>query len=137
MITLRHLLCTEIVSRDAETNKVSLFNIYEGVEAEGYPLLLPNFSIIVFFVRDQTDPNRPETLLTLSFEGEELLRSPINVDFQDRRLTRSIVKFQGLAIERAGTLAVSVLLHEQVLGGTSIEFSQRNPSRATITSTSG
>jgi hypothetical protein len=102
MITVPFCLFSEQIIRDAETNKMSVVNILDGILAASFPVIIP---ILVFFVEFRKDPGDPQIVdvtFHFSVNGNEVLRQPHRVDFQNQLLCRAITRILVFPINGPG-----------------------------------
>ncbi len=116
MIKIKFMLCALGVIQDVESNNISVFNIFEEFTPFGLPALIPEFSILAVFERDNNDPQNIECSFRASLTGEQLLNQNLSVDFQGRNRTRAIVRVGGLPLPRPGKLVIEMahgeLIHQ-------------------------
>ena len=127
MIELHTLICCEIISRDADTNKLILVNLFEPLEAEAFPLFLPNFSVLAHFLRADTDPENPTGTLSIKVGVTEVLTAPMNIDFKGKMNTRAIARIQGLIVTEPGIVSTTLRIEGGVEGSYSFTFKLRVP----------
>ena len=124
MIRCRLAVCAQSTVRDAESNQVSIFNILEDVWASSFPLVFPSVHAVFMLTREDGDPGQPDFRLRVSQgrHGEDVV--PINVNFEDKRRTRALVRLEGLPIRAVGLVRFAILLDDQELGVWEIEAHQ-------------
>src|SRR5438132_10617340 len=98
MIRVKLAVCGQDVVRDAASNNISVFNVYEGVTAEGFPLLMSPFAFLVVLERDLTDPVQHAGRFELRLGDTVLGEGAMTVDFEDKKRTRQIIKVGGLVL---------------------------------------
>src|SRR5262245_47594205 len=103
MIRCRLAVCAESVVRDVETNLISVFNIYEQVRSQVFPILMPKLNCLFILTRDVGDVQTVTGAVQFTVGGEEVLRTPLTVDFQDKFLTRQTIVVQGFPIPAPAT----------------------------------
>jgi hypothetical protein len=116
MIEARLAVCAESVVRDAETNAVSVFNIFEEIGAPAFPVIVPKLSVLFLFERAEGGPERVDSHLVFSLNETELARFPFDVDFQGKPRTRLIVTVGGAQIPEPGMFMVSVFWRDMQMG---------------------
>jgi hypothetical protein len=119
MIRLRLFLVAEAIVRDAETNRVSAFNIVENMTAAGFPTLIPRIAILTAFERDSV--NDAQTLsgsLSIRLGGDTLLTGRLPIDFRDKLVARHIGRIEGLIGKGPGRLVFGVEFPEQEITAT-------------------
>lgn len=134
MIELQTLICCEIISRDADTNKLILVNLFEPLEAESFPLFLPSFCVLAHLLRADTDPEKPTGTLSIKAGVTEVLAAPVNIDFKGRLNTRAIARIQGLMVTEPGIVSATFRIDGGVEGSYSFTLGLRIP-RIQVSST--
>jgi hypothetical protein len=115
MITSRLMFCSHGAVRDAETNTISVFSIWEEMQAATFPLFIQRFFVVAFLAREQGDGAQSRLTLNISL-GDQLLNTfPIAVDFGDKLKSRLITEVNGLPIPGPGTLRFEVLENERLI----------------------
>jgi len=109
---MRSIVClaAEGVIRDAQTNNISIFNILEGVTAEGFPLFIQRVTFFVFWERDAEDPQQISGRFRVEVAGRELHAQPIHINFGNVLKNRTIIVTQGLVIPQPGSLTFAITL---------------------------
>lgn len=115
MIISKLMLCAENVIRDAETNKISVFNIFEKIASPGFPLFIQKLLVFNRIERAKDDPRQIDCELKIMNNDIELLKKPLRVDFQDRMRNRTIVDISGLTVPNPGILKVILSYAERDL----------------------
>jgi hypothetical protein len=105
MISVKLMACGSHVVRDADANTVSIFNIYEGIGAVGYPLLIQFFAALVLLERNPAeDPAQHEATFNVRLGDQVLAHGDVHVDFGDKRHSRQILRLAGLVVPTPGVL---------------------------------
>ncbi len=123
MKALVNLSCFDII-RDAETNAISLINILEEINGQGFPLLIPQFCIFLLCEREEDEPVSYNAKLQIYNNEKEMFSMNVIIDFQGKRRTRTNIKFGGLAVMVPGKLLVRFTIGENVLSEFVIPASQ-------------
>ncbi len=108
MITPKVLLCADSVVRDAQSNRISVFNIFEKFSPKGFPALVARFSILVILQREVNDPDRIDGRLRITLAQQTLYDGVVPVQFEGQVLSRGIITFEGFVLPGAGDLVVSL-----------------------------
>ena len=109
------MLCAEGIIRDTETNRISVFQIFEHITPEGLPLLFTHFKILVFIDREDKDPSEIKFNLRINLNKEKLLEKAVSVNFHDKKRNRTIINVGGLTIGNPGILQASIWLDDKML----------------------
>jgi hypothetical protein len=108
-------LCAESVLLDQQTNNVSLINVVEEITPDEFPVVMPRVSWLFIFERDPSDDPQPPVAFVVRLGGRELLRVPVEVNFEDKMRNRAMLAMSGLPIASEG-----VLEGELTLGGVAV-----------------
>ncbi len=98
------------VVRDAETNNISVFNIFEGLQAEGFPVLLQNVCFFTLWERSENEKEEHNAAFKLSIGTKELNSRTGTLNFQGKKRVRHIIRLQGLVLPKPGILCFSLEL---------------------------
>src|SRR5688572_2859702 len=98
------------VIRNADGDQVSIFNLVEGIAAEGFPLFVPNLSFFVLWEREPNEPAQYQATLNVRLDQRVLLTHGATVDFQQHLRNRSITNLAGLVIPRPGQLVFEMMI---------------------------
>lgn len=96
------------VVRDAETNSISVFNIFEGLQAEGFPILLQNVCFFTLWERSEDEKEEHDATFKLSIGTKELQSHTGILNFQGKKRVRHIIRLQGLILPEPGILCFSL-----------------------------
>lgn len=105
-------LAAEVVIRDAENNSISVFNILEGVVAEGFPMLVPRVAHLVLWEREAREGAVRQGRLSVHLDERQLFSQPLVIDFQQFFRSRTISIIQGLVIPGPGQLRFSLSIDD-------------------------
>ena len=107
MISVKLMVCASHIVRDADTNTLSIFNVFEGLAVQGFPFLIQQFAAAVVLRRDPaTDAAEHNGRFEVRLGDLVLAATDLAVNFQDKRHTRQLLRINGLVIPAAGTLDV-------------------------------
>jgi hypothetical protein len=116
MLSCRLAVVADSVVRDADTNFVSIFNVYEEVNALGFPLALTKVVALFIVTRESTDAGHFDGRLRVTLDGVQLADFPIALDFQEKLITRVIARLHGFIIPAAGVLRTSLTVSQDDIG---------------------
>ncbi len=94
---------------DAKTNQVSIIDVFEGIGAQSFPVVIPRLSFMFHLQRDDSDDESKELVLKYYVDENAAMNFPVNVDFQNKLTTRAVIEFEGFMIPSAGVLSVLLL----------------------------
>lgn len=101
---------------DGMSNQVSIIDVFEGLKAQSFPIILPSLTVLFYIRRDEGDATAKDLSLKCSVDDAETLKVPVSIDFQQGNTTRAIIGFDGFVIPKAGTLKVALLDGDNVIG---------------------
>ena len=105
MYSSKLMLCAEGVVRDAESNTVSVYNIFEEMSSATFPMTIPKMFMLLVTQRDPAhDPPAPAASIRIQLDNDLLDETDMEVNFQDKSRNRFILGVGGLVISRPGTL---------------------------------
>jgi hypothetical protein len=105
MYSAKLMLCAEGVVRDAESNTVSVYNIFEEIRSATFPVIIPKLFILLITQRDPAqDPPTPAASIRIQLDSDLLDETKMEVNFQDKSRNRFILGVGGLVVTRPGTL---------------------------------
>jgi hypothetical protein len=126
MKTLISLCCEDII-RDAESNSISIHNIIEEINGEGFPMLIPKFCIFLFIEKQSGDNDNTEANLFIKLNSNLLHSFPMAINFQGKSKTRNNIKIGGLPITELGVLTIEITHQSTVLANIEIPVNSRVP----------
>jgi len=135
MIKSSLMLCAEGIIRDAETNNISVFKIFENIIPEGLPLFFPRFMVLVFLDREDKDPSEIKCTLRIKLNQENLVEKVVSISFQNKKRNRIIANIGGLPIEKQGTLETSLWLGDKMLNKYKVVINE--PRKTTVETKQG
>lgn len=101
---LKYCFAAEGVARDADTNELAVFNVFEGVSALAFPLFLRRIAYLIAWEREGNEPEVTNGRFQLILDQNVLTEVAISVDFQGRQQVRTILRIQGPVIPAPGRL---------------------------------
>ena len=109
---MRSIIClaAQGVIRNVEDNHISVFNIMEGITAEGFPLFIPRFSFFALLERAMTDDDRVIGRFRATLNGSNIHEQDVDINFQGLSKNRVIFTLIGLVLPQPGTLSLSLTL---------------------------
>jgi hypothetical protein len=133
MKVLTHL-CSEDIIRDAETNSISVINVIEDINAEGFPAFIPKLAIFALIEKEAGDAETTEGQITLKNNDKVLFTFDIQFGFDGKPRTRNIVKFNGVAIPTPGKFITEFFASGRLISSKEINCTITNPPRTTSSS---
>lgn len=93
---VRLFVVSEQVSRDAETQRLSFFNVLEVINPVSLPLVIPNVDITITLERKQNEPNKVEGRILIKNNEVELRQIPLTHSFAGHRFSSYNVRVKGV-----------------------------------------
>jgi hypothetical protein len=109
-VSLQFAVLAQAASIDRFTNRLSLFNIIEGIQSPRFPLLLPECTIALMLRRADNDPNEFDATVAIDAGGNRVGQSVFRVDFDHKPYVRLISNFQNLPILGPGELQITITI---------------------------
>jgi Trm5-related predicted tRNA methylase len=126
MIHAKFSLAAEGAAIDQQTNVVSVFNILETIQADGYPLFVQRLVFLALLTRDERDRLQTQLRFSVGIEEEELIAQDIAVTFVPENVaSRVLVRFSGLVVPRPGSLYMTLRHGGEVISEYRIPVTQR------------
>ena len=126
MKPLTSICCKDII-RDAETNAISLHNLIEEINAEGFSAFIPKFCIFLLTEKEKNDKDTDTGSLKLFSNGKEIYNFDIKYDFQGKKRARNIIKIGGFAVPNPGTFSIQFFLRDKLLSKVTIPATVISP----------
>jgi hypothetical protein len=102
MIAPEWMICAKGSALDRATGTVSIFEVLEGILAQGFPLFIQQLSVIVALKREHQDPETYNAQLNVTMGGQIIFEAPVDINFQGALKTKCIFTMQGVQIPSAG-----------------------------------
>lgn len=129
MPTLEYFLVAESVVVDRETNRVSVFNVFENLNTPQFPVIVPTMTAIAGWNAAAGDENL-DFQATLRVTGAALENAiEVQTNFtMTRPRHRTFQRIQGVPLHRAGPLLFEILLNgdRQASHSITVEHIQHN-----------
>ena len=121
------LFVAENVIIDQRTNKLSLVNVFENLESEGFPLFIPGLNLVLLGERDPADADGIPIHFAVSLGGRALLEAEGRVLFQPGvKRARCILTVGGLVVPEPGTLEFTASISGVPVASTISEVALRS-----------
>ena len=121
------LACAELTLLDANSNRVSLINIYEELSSAQFPFLIPYFSVLAITKKEDGEEDEGSCAIKVSLGDEAVLETDVLVHYEGGEIHRSIISLQGLVITSPGTLKLQLLHNSSEIGYFDILVKQLTP----------
>jgi len=110
------ILCARGTSIDRESGALTIFQIIDGMEATGFPVMLQHTSVVVILEREENEPAQAECILQILLDENLLLNEPVTINFGQARRHRQAINVQGLVVQAPGTVYVKIRHDNKDLG---------------------
>lgn len=121
-------LVAKNVTRDADSNAVSLFHIIEDISPLGLPFFIPEIAALTMWRVEENDPDKIEIQFRVRNNEETLVSSPLILDFSNNvRTHRSVVNISPLLVKEVGTLKFEYLHNNEVVAHYSVRVRAADP----------
>jgi hypothetical protein len=87
-----------------DTGIPSAINIIEGINAAGFPTLVPGLAFLSVWTREDGDAEEHKGQIVVKVDDVELIRAEAYFSFQGRPFTRHIAQFPALIVPQPGVL---------------------------------
>ena len=110
------VLCARGFSIDRDSGSLSIFQIIDGMEASGFPVLLQNLSIVALLERTADEPATVRCVLQVLLDENLLLNEQMDINFGMALRHRQAINLQNVVVQAAGTVSVKVRYNNADLG---------------------
>jgi uncharacterized protein DUF6941 len=117
MISCRLTLCAEAVIKDADTDSLSVFNIFDELAPSSFPFTLPKMTCLFFVGHDGKEGTVIPASLIITKGENEFFKRPIELDFRQRRTSKLVFYFHAVPFDGPGTVRVALVHEDREVGG--------------------
>lgn len=121
---LLFFLCSEAAIVDGKSNRLSIFNITEQVQAASFPVLIPKITVTALLSKSKKEREVASMKIHLTLNDKPLVDVPFVIDFQGKQRARGIAEIQGLLVNEPGDIKAELTYKKKVLGEWSFEITQ-------------
>jgi hypothetical protein len=107
MIRNKLLICSEVVIKEAETNNISIINLFDQIAPAGFPFFFTKLAILHVYEREEGDPEEISINLKFELGAETIFSTDLNSNFQGKKQARNIVVLNGIVLKQPGVLKVT------------------------------
>ena len=100
---------------DAKTQQISIIDVFEGISAHSFPIIIPKLSFLFLLEKDIKDGDKKELIFLYFIDEKKPFTFPTHVYFRGKKTTRAIIEFEGFMIPNHGKLTVKLQDGETVL----------------------
>lgn len=120
---MKLIVVAEDAVTDGERNSVSLFNVIEGGQSPGFPLVFARLVVVAITERDiESDPNEVDLRVRIGVAGGKKLSDvTTRISYQGRERNRLTVRVNGLVIAEPGRVHFDIYHDKRRLGRYSID----------------
>ena len=117
------MLLSDDVIRDAERNRISIINIFEGLEAQSFPLLMHKLSVFCLLAKDKDDADEVAAEIRVTLDRKNIIDAlPITVDFKGAVHNRTTLNILGVVIQKPGVITASLYSKSKKIASYSAEI---------------
>jgi hypothetical protein len=102
-------LAARSASIDRDSNSLSVFEIFEGVQATGFPLAIPEMVFVTLLEKQSGSPAPRSLDFSATLSGVGLHRQSFPCDFQGSDRFRFVLRLAGLVVPGVGRLTLEIL----------------------------
>jgi len=101
---LQFAVVAQSVAIDRFTNRLSIFNVCERIEAPQFPIFVAELVFVAVVRREPNEPAVYDTILHIRLGQTVIGQANLHIDFEGSLNNRQVANFQGLPIVTAGEL---------------------------------
>jgi hypothetical protein len=105
MIRAKLCFVSEGISTDRDTGQVSAYGFVENFDAPSYPVTMQKIAFFCLWERTLADSAHSRAEFSITLDGKDLVRQPIDIDFGTFLRNRCTIRLDGFAPERPGVFA--------------------------------
>jgi hypothetical protein len=107
--------CADSAVIDSRTNRLSLFNLVEELNAADFPCSISGLALVLVLLRSSSEPD--ETVVTVQSiqDGEIISSFSLPVQFHHHLRARVVADLDGLSARGAGIVELSIISSNQTL----------------------
>jgi hypothetical protein len=117
---------------DSTTGQLSIIDVFEGIAAQSFPVILPKATFVFHFTKAPTDASVHDVVFRCRIDDLETFRVPVTINFDQGNAARSIIAIDGFVIQRAGTLNVALLANETAVSSLELQIVQTEIPQPTL-----
>jgi hypothetical protein len=117
-------------SVDRFTNRLSIFNVLETLEAPSFPLFIAEAVFVSVLRKEEGDSNTADGTLTIRAGDTTVGHTTIRIDFESSQHSRQIITFQGIPVLTPQNLEFQLAVNGRVMHVLEIPVSKVNPIQA-------
>lgn len=122
------LYIAESVIIDQRTNKLSLINLLENLDSDGFPLFFTGFNVVLLCERVITESENQTVHFVISINNKNIFEIDTAMNFMEKGLrTRCILTLNGLVLPEPGLLTISALINGTEIAKVSNDIHLRMP----------
>ena len=114
------LACAESTLLDANTNRVSLINILDGIRSPQFPILIPVLSVLAITQKDDGEDDDVTCVIKISLGDKIIFENPTDVNYQGAKMHRIMAAIQGLIVPDSGVMTIELLFNDEKVGSCEI-----------------
>jgi hypothetical protein len=132
MIVIRLFAAAGNVIIDQRTNTMTLVSLFENIEFQSFPILIPQLFVAALVERAEGDPEKFVLKLRGSFKEVELFNQELEAQFQGKLLHRLIAGIGQLVIPEPGQIKFEISRDGSVLACWAINVGKLGPAEVQV-----
>ena len=117
MIKMQILLLATGIVRDTETNNISIFNIIEQLNAERFPVMMPELNVFALFAMEHGEAREVPVRVRANYRGGKTIGSSEAIlDFRRGRRARLVLNLRNTVFEGPGMVDFLVQTKDEADG---------------------
>jgi hypothetical protein len=110
------VLCARGVSIDRDSGALSIFQIIDGMEATGFPVLIPSVSVVCILERSADEAAKQTCQLQILQDSTIVVNEQVQIDFGQALRHRQSITVQNVVIQSPATVFVKFRHNNADLG---------------------
>ncbi|HEY8061649.1 MAG TPA: hypothetical protein VID74_02570 [Gemmatimonadales bacterium] len=106
MIRAKTCFLAEGVTTDRDTGQISAFRLIQNLRAAAYPISVPKIAFFCLWERDGADPSRARAEFSITLDGRDITRQPVDVDFGQHLMNCCTIWIADLGLAMPGHLVL-------------------------------
>lgn len=108
MIKCQFFIIAEKVIQEANTNNISIINVFDQISAPSFPVFFPTVAAVGSFYKEEADPDEIDVTFRVSINARPIIESSTKIMFTGSKKAHLIVNINGIPIQEPGALVVNI-----------------------------
>ncbi len=119
------LVCEKLI-QDSETNLTSIINLMDGITPAGFPFMLAQTHLFMYFLKQEGDEKLYDVILKIKQGEQEIFTQNVQLDFKDFTKMRVNLRIYGIPINLPGTIRFEAYILENLLNSFEVDINPDN-----------